>query len=164
MIALLAGTLGAFGCSDDKNGTGGTGGTGGGAAEPCTGGKCTPGSTAKADCEDLVEGCEAAGAGGAGGAGGASIPPESCGAIGFGAFCSEGGGGTGGSGGTGGTGGSGGDLGCNVLGCVDNGDLKAKCEAAVEACFIHCAIDDPDECQEDECLAIGLLICNVTGG
>jgi len=172
LITALVGVVAAIGCSEDSNGTagtggsgtagtGGSGGTGGGAADPCTGGKCTPGSTAKADCEDLVEGCEAAGAGGAGGA---SIPPESCGAIGFGAFCSEGGGGTGGSGGTGGTGGSGGDLGCNVLGCQSDDDLKAKCEAAVEACFIHCAIDDPDECQEDECLAIGLLICNVTGG
>ena len=106
----------------------------------------------------MVEACEAAGAGGAGGA---PIPPESCGTIGFAAFCSGGGGGTGG---TGGTGGSGGDLGCDVLACETDGELKAKCEAAVQACFSHCATDDPDECQEDECLGIGLLICNVTEG
>jgi hypothetical protein len=41
-------------------------------------------------------------------------------------------------------------------------ELRAKCEEAVQWCFVYCATDDG--CQEDECLALGLLICNVTGG
>jgi hypothetical protein len=87
------------------------------------------------------------------------IPEATCDLIGNQVFCEEG---AGGNGGNGGTGGVPADLGCNVLGCMADAELRAKCEEAVQWCFVYCATDDG--CQEDECLALGLLICNVTGG
>jgi hypothetical protein len=129
MIALLAGTLGAFGCSDDNGGAAGTGGSGtagtggtgtggsgGTATDPCTGGFCEDPSEAKKGCEVAIEYCKSddccSGAGGAGGDGGAVDPTDAeCDAIGpkicmldFGGGGGTGGGGTGG-GGTGGGGG-----------------------------------------------------------
>jgi hypothetical protein len=163
VIALLAGTLGAFGCSDDppSNGNGGsggdgaagTGGSGGGTAGTggsgdgaCVGPLCDQ-PTAKEACNELIGECNTAVQ--------VDIPEETCDLIGNQVFCEEG------AGGNGGTGGVPADLGCNVLGCVDDGDLKAKCEEAVQWCFVYCETDEG--CQEDECLALGLLICNVTG-
>ena len=48
------------------------------------------------------------------------------------------------------------------LACETDEELKAQCEEAVEKCFVYCATDEG--CQEDECLALGLLICNVEEG
>ena len=136
-----------LGCSSD-NGTGGSGGT-----DPCTGPLCDA-SEPKAFCVAIIEECNAT----------VEIDPpptpEQCDVLGNAAACQEGS--TGGTGGTGGAGGGGGDLGCNVLACVDDGDLKAKCEAAWDACLIYCAAEE--DCQEDECAALGLLICNLSEG
>jgi hypothetical protein len=157
MIALLAGTLGAFGCdSDPANGNGGTGGNGNGGSggngtDACTGPLCDAAAPKEA-CNELIGECNTAVQ--------VDIPEETCDLIGNQVFCEEGAGGNGGNGGNGGTGGVPADLGCNVLGCVEDGDLKAQCEEAVQWCFDYCK--DDDGCQEDECLALGLLICNVT--
>jgi hypothetical protein len=70
MIALLAGTLGVFGCNDDPTGTAGTGGsgtagtggsgtagTGGTPAGNCDYGDCVDGSTQQQACEAGVTAC-----------------------------------------------------------------------------------------------------------
>lgn len=155
VIALLTGTLAVIGCSSDPapegnggSGGSGTGGTGGGAADPCTGPLCDA-PEPEAFCLAIIEECNAT----------VEIDPpptpEQCDVLGNAAACQEGS-----TGGTGGAGGAGGDVGCNVLACTTDDELKARCEAAVDACFIYCAADE--ECQEDECLGLGLLICNLT--
>ena len=150
VIALLAGTLGVFGCSDDpppQNGNGGSGGTAGsGGTDACVGPLCEA-EASKAACNVFIVECNET----------VEIDPtpEQCDAWGNAIFCL---GGTGGSGGGGGAGGAGGEL-CNILGCAEDADLKAKCEAAVAWCVAYCA--DDAECQEDECLGLDLLICNV---
>ena len=168
LITALVGVLSAIGCSEDTNGTAGTGGDGtggtagsgtagtGGATDPCTGGLCDAPepNEAKAFCIVIIDECNDT----------VEIDPpptqEECDVLGNAAACTEG---AGGAGGGGGAGGAGGDLGCDVLACMTDDALKARCEEAVEKCFIYCATDDPNECQEDECLGLGLLICNLTG-
>jgi hypothetical protein len=155
VIALLAGTLGVFGCSEDDNGgtggtgTGGTGGTGGSTTDPCTGPLCDA-PEPKAFCVAIIEECNDTVE--------VDLTPAECDVLGNAAACQEGS--TGGTGGTGGAGGGGADVGCNVLGCMTDPALKAKCEAAWDACLIYCAAEE--DCQEDECAALGLLICNLT--
>ena len=174
VIAMLVGTVGAFGCSDDDGGTGGTAGTGGGAGgtggtagtgggaggtggstDACVGPLCDA-SEPKAACNAMIEECNATAE--------VDLTPEQCDEVGNAVFCTEGAGGTGGNGGNGGTaggGGTGGDLGCDVLACEADTALKEQCEDAVRWCFAYC---ETEECQEDECLALGLLICNVQEG
>jgi hypothetical protein len=109
MIALLAGTLGVFGCDSDPAtgnggtggsgtaGTGGDGGSGGSVDDPCTGGECENDQARKDACGIGIDYCNSLGAGGAGGA-----PTEQqCDAVGT-AICNvdTGAGGDGGSGGT----------------------------------------------------------------
>ena len=140
--------LGVMGCSETAGtggdgGVGGTAGSGGTVTDACTGGECTAGSDAKANCETALDLCiNPPGAGGAGG-NGISFTPEECKNIVEGVFC------------------AGGDLGCNVLGCAVDEALKAQCEEAVQWCLYYCAIDP--ECQEDQCLALVVLICKVAG-
>jgi len=155
MIALLAGTLGVFGCSEDDNGgTGGTGGTGtggsGGGADACTGGQCAD-AAVKERCEEGVEYCKSLGAGGAGGA----PTEEQCDAAG-GAFCNI-------DTGAGGEGGGGGNPGncdwtveqvCNVDNC-DADDQVDACKSRYEDC-----LDDPPTgnfCEK--CAVIALEKC-----
>jgi hypothetical protein len=148
IIALLAGTLGVFGCSDDPpaNGNGGNGGNGGsgtagtgggtggsGGADPCTGEFCDDSAQPnKAACEAFIDGCSSLGAGGAGGA---PPTPEDCDRIG-GALCQHevGTGGTGGTGGGGGTGGTPSGGNCDYGLCVDDSAEKATCETLVGYC------------------------------
>jgi hypothetical protein len=145
MIALLAGTLGAFGCSDDKNGTGGsgTGGTGGtgGSTDPCTGGFCDDDDARKQACVVSIECCNTrcySGGGGAGGAGGAATPPTPAECDAFGNKVCNIDTGAGGGGG-------------NTGGCDWNAD---------QVCSVENCDYDPQipACKErwDECLASGL--------
>jgi hypothetical protein len=75
MIAMLVGTLGVFGCSDDPPATGnggsggegtagtggdgaaGGGGEGGTAADPCNEGLCRTDDAKKTECETKVQEC-----------------------------------------------------------------------------------------------------------
>jgi len=62
MIALLAGALGAFGCSDDPatgNGGNGTGGNGGDPFDPalCNRELCVNNETLRQACETALEAC-----------------------------------------------------------------------------------------------------------
>jgi len=160
VIALLAGTLGVFGCSDDDpNGNGGSGGdgaagSGGGVADPCAGGNCAGDADLEAACEAGVEYCKSLGAGGAGGAGGAPTD-EQCDAAGS-AFCNV-------DTGTGGTGGTGGNPGncdytveqvCNVDTCDDDTQIDA-CETGFEDCLA--APPSANACEK--CAVIALAIC-----
>jgi hypothetical protein len=143
MIALLAGTLGVFGCSSDPengngnggsggSGTAGTGGSGGTVTDPCTGDFCdVVDAPNKAACEAFIDGCDSLGAGGAGGAGGAppTPTPEDCDRIG-GALCQH----EVGTGGTGGTGGTPSGGNCDYGLCVDDSAEKATCETLVGYC------------------------------
>jgi hypothetical protein len=169
MMALLAGTLGAFGCSDDNGGTGGTGtggtggtgtggsggsgtgGSGGSTADPCTGPLCDDVARKEA-CDELIGECNLAVQ--------VDIPPDTCDLIGNEVLCEEGAGGGGGTGGGGGA--AGGEFGCDRGGCELDDTLKAQCEEAVKVCLVYC--EGEDLCAEDECLALGLLICNVEEG
>jgi hypothetical protein len=168
VIAMLVGTVGVFGCSDDENGTGGTGGgtggtgggtggTGGGGTggtdDACVGPLCNQPAPKEA-CNELIGECNTAVQ--------LDIPEETCDLIGNQVFCEEGAGGNGGNGGNGGSGDPDPEVICDVLGCQTDGTLKAKCEVAVQFCIDYCLEDEG--CQEDECAALGLLICNVTGG
>jgi hypothetical protein len=176
MIALLAGTLGVFGCSDDPEtgnggsggsgtaGTGGDGGTGGGGGvvdDPCTGGECENDQARKDACGIGIEYCNSLGAGGAGGAGGAPTEQQ-CDAVGT-AICNveTGTGGTGGSGGSGGSGGAGGNPGdcdwtaveiCAVCEIVEG---IADCEDEFAACLL--ADLGGNECEK--CAGAALFEC-----
>jgi hypothetical protein len=69
MIALLAGTLGVFGCDSDPAtgnggtggsgtaGTGGDGGSGGSVDDPCTGGECENDQARKDACGIGIDYC-----------------------------------------------------------------------------------------------------------
>ena len=168
MIALLAGTLGVLGCDTAEStgndagtggaggagGTGGTGGTGGGGGtggttDACVGPLCTE-PVPKEACNELIGECNNAVQ--------VEIPPESCDAWGNEVFCEEGAGGTGGGGGAGG---GGGDPDCNVGACQDDETLSQQCDDAVEWCVAFCG--NQANCQQEDCLALGLLICNVEG-
>ena len=170
MIALLAGTLGVFGCSDDdpktgnggNGGTGGSGtagtggsgtaGTGGGGTDPCIGGECENDEARKDACGIGIEYCNSLGAGGAGGA-----PTEQqCDAVGT-AICNV----DTGAGGAGGDGGSGGNPGdcdwtavevCAVCEIVEG---IADCEDEFAACLI--ADLGGNECEK--CAAAALFEC-----
>ena len=166
MIALLAGTLGVFGCSDDppSNGNGGTGGdgaagtggTGGGAADPCTGGLCET-ADVKIDCEAAITTCIADAE--------LDLTDEQCEAASTELYCNIGTG-TGGTGGTGGDGGGGaggasGVAGCNVELCLTNADRKAACEEFMPWCIEFCEGEGSMEaCGEDECIGFAaVFIC-----
>jgi hypothetical protein len=172
VIALLAGTLGVIGCSDDDNGgtggtgTGGTGGggTGGGGGtvtDPCTGGFCDDPSEAKTACGVAIEYCKSDDCcSGGGGAGGAVDPTDAeCDAIGpkicmldFG-----GGGGTGG-GGTGGGGGGDNPTADEVCALCDSevGGHIQDCKDTYDACLLNPPSGgDPGE----KCSVIALAQC-----
>ena len=176
MIALLAGTLGVFGCSDDPpangnggsggegtagtggsgtagtggSGTAGTGGTGGGGIDlGCDEGNCTAGSEAEMDCEALTAACIAD----------EIANEEECIAAGNLIFC--GGDGAGGNGGNGGNGGSGGapdpDAVCDEGACAEPGEVQDQCKTVLEACLIA----EPEE-NWDECvIGVQLIICKI---
>jgi hypothetical protein len=171
VIGLLAGTLGAFGCSDDETNGGGSGG--GGVTEPCTGGLCET-ADVKIDCEATNTVCKAdangdiglsdaecdaavtefycnIGAPGTGGAGG----------DGGGGAGGDGGGGAGGDGG-GGAGGASGVEGCNEDLCLTNPERKAACEEFMPWCIEFCEGEGSAEsCGLDECIGFAaLFICN----
>jgi hypothetical protein len=170
VIALLAGTLGAFGCSDDETNGGGSGGDG--ADIGCDEGDCLTDTALQEQCEQLVTACIARdineaeciaagllvlcndGTGGTGGSGGSG----GSGGDGGGGTGGDGGGGTGGDGG-GGTGGTGGapdpDLLCNEGLCADPGEVKDTCKVLVAICIER-------DLNVDECIAgVLLLVCQL---
>jgi len=146
VIALLAGTLGAFGCSDDpKNGNGGSGGNGnggtGGTADACTSGDCADSSTdvqtacgaVKTFCNS-DDCCTLPGTGGTGGT--MTVDPDSdtCDAVGQ-AVCE-----IAGAGGGGGTGGSGAE--CDftaeeLCALCDTPSAAPDCESTFDACLAN---------------------------
>jgi hypothetical protein len=158
VIALLAGTLGVFGCSDDEpqNGNGGSGGNGNGgsggtAADACTSGDCADSSSdVQTACGEVKTFCNSddcctlPGTGGTGGT--MTVDPDSdtCDDVGQ-VACILGAGGAGGTGGTGGDGGGGtggtgatcddftGQEVCSLC-TVDN--LKPACEDAFADCLV----------------------------
>jgi hypothetical protein len=171
VIALLAGTLGVFGCSDDDpNGNGGSGGaagsggTGGGAADPCTGGFCDDPSEAKTACGVAVDYCKSDQCcGGAGGAGGAVDPTdEQC--DGFGAaLCKIDFGGAGGAGGgTGGAGGTGAGGPTAEKVCAEcDSDEKIRIDECKET-WDQCIANPPSGGDpEEKCGVIALSRCSV---
>jgi hypothetical protein len=132
VIALLAGTLGVIGCSDDPappaatGGTGGngTGGTGGGGADTCTGDFCDL-PEPKAACEAAIDFCNTDPE--------VDLTADECDAAGN-RLCQidfEGTGGTGGNGGTGGTTPAGN---CDYGDCAEPGTDRDACEGAVRVC------------------------------
>jgi hypothetical protein len=169
VIALLAGTLGVIGCSDDDNGgtagtggsgtagTGGSGtaGTGGSGTDACTGPLCDA-ATAKEACNELIGECNRAVQ--------VDIPPETCDLLGNEVFCEEGAGGGGGTGGTGGTGGGGGtgvppdaDEVCDEGLCTDPGAVQDECKELLDWC-----VEFAPESKWDECVGAALLfVCEV---
>ena len=162
---MLAGTLGAFGCSDDppSNGNGGsggdgaagTGGTGGGAAEPCTGGLCQT-ADVKIDCEASNTVCKADANGDIG------MTDAECDEAMTELYCVVGTPGTGGAGGDGGggAGGASGVEGCDVDLCLDNADRKAACEEFMPWCIAYCDSAEGGLCGADECAGFALIfIC-----
>jgi len=157
MIALLAGTLGVFGCSDDppSNGNGGTGGTGGGAAEPCTGGLCET-ADVKIDCDAARAACKVDTT--------INMTDAECDAAATEFYCVVGDPGTGGAGGDGGggAGGASGVAGCDVDLCLKDPGRKAACEAFMPWCIEFCEGEGSAEsCGSDECIAFALVfICN----
>ena len=158
VIALLAGTLGVFGCDDGTTSNGGNGGSGGdGAAEPCTGGLCET-TDVKIDCDTARAACKADVE--------LDLTEAECDAMATDLYCNVGAPGTGGAGGDGGggAGGASGVAGCNVDLCLKNADRKAACEEFMPKCIVFC--NDPDEiCGEDECVAFALVfICNEQEG
>jgi hypothetical protein len=162
VIAVLAGTLGVIGCSDDppSEGNGGTGG-GSGTDISCDEGRCVDVDQAT-KCEDKTLAC-------------IDLEPANetaCIAFGNFLFCSEGGtGGTGGSGGMGGEGGTGGtagsggmggeggtgggiDVSCDEGRCVDP-TVATECETAILACIAA------EPANEEKCIALGnLFFCS----
>ena len=150
VIALLAGTLGVFGCSDDETnggGSGGSGGTGGGdgADIGCDEGDCLTDTALQEQCEQLVTACIAR-----------DLNEAECIAAGLLVLCNDGTGGSGGDGG-GGTGGSGGapdpDQLCNEGFCADPGEAKDTCKVLVATCIER-------DLNVDECIAGVLwLVC-----
>jgi hypothetical protein len=164
MIALLAGTLGAFGCSDDPaTGTGGsggsggngTGGSGGSTADPCTGGLCET-VDVKIDCDGARADCKIDTT--------INMTDAECDAAATDLFCNVGAPGTGGAGGDGGggAGGASGVNGCDVDLCLADADRKAACEEFIPACLVFCEDEGSlESCGEDECIAFALVfICN----
>jgi hypothetical protein len=173
MIALLAGTLGVFGCTDDpENGTGGsggngtagtggngTGGSGGSTADPCTGGLCET-ADVKIDCDLARATCKADVE--------LDLTDAECDAMATDLYCNVGAPGTGGAGGDGGggAGGASGVNGCDVSLCLTNAERKAACEAFIPACLVFCEDEGSlESCGEDECIAFALVfICNEQEG
>ena len=163
VIALLAGTLGVIGCSDDppangnggSGGTAGSGGTGGSTGEPCTGGLCDA-QDVKIDCDAALAVCKADAGGQIG------LTDAECDAQVTEFYCVIGDPGTGGTGGTGGAGGASGVNGCDVDLCLSNPDRKAACEEFMPACIEFCEGEGSAEaCGEDECIGFALVfICN----
>ena len=155
MIALLAGTLGVFGCSDDEtNGGGGTGGSSG--SEPCTGGLCET-IDVKADCEAANIVCKADANGDIG------LTDAQCDAAVTDFYCNQGAPGTGGAGGDGGggAGGASGVEGCDVDLCLENPERKAACEQFMPWCIEFCDTPEGGACGSDECAGFALIfICN----
>jgi hypothetical protein len=174
VIALLAGTLGAFGCSDDETNGGGSGGDG--ADIGCDEGDCLTDTALQEQCEQLVTACIARdineaeciaagllvlckvddGTGGTGGSGGSGGSGGTAGTGGTGGTAGTGG--TGGTAGTGGTGGTGGapdpDRLCNEGLCADPGEAKDTCKVLVATCIER-------DLNVDECIAgVLLLVCN----
>jgi hypothetical protein len=159
MMALLAGTLGAFGCSDDEtNGGGsggsGTGGSGGSTADPCTGGLCDT-ADVKIDCDAARAACKVDTT--------INMTDAECDAAATEFYCVVGDPGTGGAGGDGGggAGGASGVAGCDVGLCLNNAERKAACEEFMPACILFCEGEGSAEsCGEDECIAFALVfIC-----
>jgi len=162
VIALLAGTLGAFGCSDDppSNGNGGSGGdgaagsggTGGGAADPCTGGFCDDPSEAKTACGVAVDFCKSPDCCGDG------VDPTDgeCDAFGE-ALCTIDFGGTGG---TGGAGGDGGTDPADVCAECDDQDRIGLCTDAWNACQAN-PPSGPPENVDEKCAVIALSRCGI---
>jgi hypothetical protein len=161
MIALLAGTLGVFGCDSDPAtgnggtggsgtaGTGGDGGSGGSVDDPCTGGECENDQARKDACGIGIDYCNSLGAGGAGGA-----PTEQqCDAVGT-AICNV----DTGAGGDGGSGGTPGD--CDWTAA----ELCAVCEivAGIEDCeneFAACLLLDLGGNECEKCAGAALFEC-----
>ena len=178
MIALLAGTLGVFGCDDDPQtgnggsggggtagsggtgGSGGSGGTGGSTADPCTGGLCET-ADVKIDCDAARATCKADVE--------LALTDAECDAMATEFYCNVGApgtGGTGGGGGAGGAGGASGVNGCDVDLCLTNEERKAACEAFIPICLVFCEGEGSVEsCGEDECIAFAFVfICNEQEG
>jgi hypothetical protein len=163
VIALLAGTLGVIGCSDDENGgtagTGGTGtgGTGGSGTDACTGGLCDS-ADVKIDCDVARAACKADADIG--------MTDAECDQAATEFYCNVGDPGTGGTGGDGGggTGGTGGtgvsDIpGCNQALCAADAARQAACEEFWPLCIEFCNAE-AETCGEDECAAFALVfIC-----
>jgi len=150
-MALLAGTLGVFGCdSDPATGNGGNGGSGNGGAggggsggngtDPCTGGFCDDPSEPKAACERALDFCKSD-------ACCEAVDPtdDQCNGLGpkicmldFGGGGGTGGGGTGG----GGTGGGGGgdnptaDEVCELCDSEVGGHIQ-DCKDTYNACLLN---------------------------
>jgi hypothetical protein len=138
VIALLAGTLGVIGCSDDDNGgtggtgTGGTGGGGGTVTDPCTGGFCDDPSEAKTACGVAIEYCKSDDCcSGAGGAGGAVDPTDDqCNALGPKICMID-------FGGAGGAGGAGGGTAAEVCDQCDVPEQAPDCETRYDSCIAN---------------------------
>ena len=160
VIALLAGTLGVFGCSDDETNGGGTNGGGGsgggGVTEPCTGGLCET-ADVKIDCEASNTVCKADANGDIG------MTDAECDEAMTELYCVVGTPGTGGAGGDGGggAGGASGVEGCDVDLCLDNADRKAACEEFMPWCIAYCDSTEGGLCGKDECIGVAFVfICN----
>jgi hypothetical protein len=158
VIALLAGTLGVIGCSDDENGGTagiggtGTGGSGGTATDPCTGGFCVDPSEPKTVCELTIEFCKSADC-----CEGVNPTDDQCDAFGT-ALCTLDFGGAGGAGGAGGVGGGDGteEIWVCLPGHLENPgyvprDILEQCEYSLDCdvgliCVcLPGAICDPDD-------------------
>ena len=152
MMALLAGTLGVFGCSDDDNGgTGGTGtgGSGGNGSIDvgCDEGRCLDAAEAT-KCEEAIAACILA----------EPANEAECVASGNLIYCDESG-----AGGTGGGGGTGvppvGSEVCDEGLCTDPGAARDQCEELLDLCVLYAP-----EMQWDECIGAALLFaCEVAG-
>jgi hypothetical protein len=170
MIALLAGTLGVFGCSDDDpktgnggsggSGTAGTGGSGTGGSGGngsidvgCDEGRCVDAAEAT-KCEDAIAACILA----------EPADEAECIAAGNLIYCDESGaGGTGGGGGAGGGGGTGvppvGSEVCDEGLCTSPGEARDECEELLDLC-----VEFAPESKWDECVGAALLFaCEVAG-
>jgi len=159
MMALLAGTLGVFGCSDDENNGGGTNGGGGsggsGVTEPCTGGLCET-ADVKIDCEASNTVCKADANGDIG------MTDAECDEAMTELYCVVGNPGTGGAGGDGGggAGGASGVDGCDKELCLTEPDRKAACEEFMPWCIAYCDSAEGGLCGADECAGFALIfIC-----
>jgi hypothetical protein len=175
VIALLAGTLGVFGCAEDApsdgnggsggNGNGGSGGNGGTAADACTSGDCADSSSeVQTACGEVKTFCNSddcctlPGTGGTGGT--MTIDPDSdtCDDVGQ-VACILGAGGAGGNGGEGGTGGT---VPAECDWTAAEICLACELQGGIQDCeneFVACLLADLGGNECEKCAVLALAEC-----